>query len=395
MPPQLDITNRLESFLRGDRQQTGPIPLHAPEFSGNEWSYVKDCLDSGWVSSAGSYVTRFEEMCAAATASSHAIATVNGTTALHVALVGLGIGDGDLVLIPSLTFIATANAVSMTGAAPLFLDSDPITLGLSVSAMARFIDEDCKPSDIGLIHTKTSKRVAAVIPVHIFGHPTDMDELLALASKAGLPVVEDAAEALGSSYKGHPCGSLGQVGVLSFNGNKLVTSGGGGMVITNNTRLAERIRHLTTTARTGTGWTFDHDTVGYNYRLPNLNAALGCAQMENLSDFVWRKQKLASSYEKVFANMEGVTFYVARPGTTSNYWLNALLVDSLETRDRFLAETNAAQIQTRPCWRLISDTPAYQSALTGGTLEGARQIESRLINIPSSPSLISESPAKT
>jgi perosamine synthetase len=354
------LAQQLNGFLRQTLNRSGPIPLHEPWIRGNAWTYVKDCLDSGWVSSAGRYVGRFEKLCADACGVKHAIATANGTSALHAALLSAGVKPGDAVLCPGLSFVATANAIAYTGATPLFVDSDPVTLGMDYRDAARAFT------------AAGERRIAACVPMHVFGNPVDMDPLLDLCAERSVPVIEDAAEALGSSYKGRPAGSFGLAAALSFNGNKIVTTGGGGMILTNDDSFAERARHLTTTARTGKGLAFDHDEVGYNYRLPSLNAALGCAQMEDLSDFLSRKRALAGRYRAIFGDN----------------WLNALLLDSGAERDAFLTETNAQGIETRPPWRLLSDLPMFTAAPRTGDLPVARSLVSRLINIPSSANLI-------
>ncbi len=365
------LASQLEDFLRRTLNRTGPIPLHEPWVRGNAWTYVKDCLDSGWVSSAGHYVGRFEKLCADACGTRYAIAIVNGTSALHATLLAAGVKPGDAVLCPALSFVATANAIAYTGAVPLFVDSDPTTLGMDAEDAARaFAAAD-------------GRRVAACVPMHVFGNPVNVDPLLALCAERGIPLVEDAAEALGSLYKGRACGGFGLAAALSFNGNKIVTTGGGGMILTDDDSFAERARHLTTTARTGTDWTFDHDAVGYNYRLPSHNAALGCAQMEDLPDFLARKRARIRRYAGVF----GKSLVVGRPETLSNGWLNALLMNSRAERDAFLADTNARGIETRPPWRLLADLPMYASAPRTGDLPVARDLTARLVNIPSSANL--------
>lgn len=384
------ISRKIEGLLRDHLGAQGPVPLHSPQFAAADQALVKDCLDTGWVSSVGAYVGQFEELIATATNSRYAIATVNGTAALHAILVGLGIQRGDLVICPALTFIGTANAISMCGAEPMFIDSDPETLGLSASALGRFLAEECTLKNGRVVHSGTTRNVSAILPVHIFGHPAEMDSLISIAAEYGLPVIEDAAEALGSSYHGQSCGALGRAAMLSFNGNKIITTGGGGMILTNDEDLAKRLRHLTTTARVGANWEFNHDMVGFNYRLPNLNAALGCAQMQKLSENIGRKRKLAGLYDDLFEQETQAVFIRERPDTRVNYWLNAILVDSKDLRDRILQETNDRDIMTRPCWRLLADTPAYIDAPVFGDLAGARAIADHLVNLPSSAWLVKE-----
>lgn len=366
------LAAQLDEFLRRTLNRGGPIPLHEPWIRGNAWTYVKDCLDSGWVSSAGSYVGRFEKLCATAAGVDHAIATVNGTSALHAALLAAGIGPEDVVLCPALSFVATANAIAYTGATPLFVDSDPVTLSMDPKDAAR------------AFASSHGEDIKACVATHVFGNSVDFDPLLALCTERGVPIIEDAAEALGSNYKGQPCGSFGLAAALSFNGNKIVTTGGGGMIVTNDQEFAARARHLTTTARTGSGWTFDHDAIGYNYRLPSLNAAVGCAQMEDLPDFLARKRALTDCYAEVF----GVRLFTGHPEAVSNNWLNSLLLDNQAERDAFISDSNACGIETRPPWRLLADLPMYRSAPRTGDLPVARDFAARLVSIPSSANLI-------
>ncbi|PIW26401.1 MAG: aminotransferase DegT [Rhodospirillales bacterium CG15_BIG_FIL_POST_REV_8_21_14_020_66_15] len=379
---------RLADFLRGDLGMEGPVALHEPSFEGNEWTYVKDCLDTGWVSSAGTYVERIERLTADACGAAHGVAVVNGTAGLHAALLAVGVRSGDAVVCPALTFIATANAISYCGAAPLFVDIDAATGGIDAATLSTLLEDGCDMASDGLVHKASGRRIAAILPVHLFGHPADMVALCAVATEFGLPVIEDAAEALGSRHHGRACGGLGTVGVVSFNGNKTVTTGGGGMIVTDDETLATRLKHLTTTARLPDRWWFDHDAVGYNYRMPNINAALGCAQLELLPRFIARKRELAARYAELFRDVDGVTVFAEPVGSESNFWLNALMFDDAPARDSFLARTNDADIQTRPCWRLIPDTAAYADAPRSGDLATARSFVDRLVNIPSGPRLL-------
>jgi len=379
------LLDRLVGHFRQREGRQGTIALHEPWFRGHEWDYVKDCLDTGWVSSVGAYVDRFEAMVAEACGTRFAIAAVNGTAATHVLLHALGIGPGDLVVVPALSFVATANAVAHCGAVPAFIDIDPATLGMSPAALRDFLAGECEWGGGLLRHRASGGRVAVVMPVHIFGHPCDMDGLNAVAAEYGLPLIEDAAEALGSRFRGRPCGGLGRAAMVSFNGNKLVTTGGGGMVVTDDEALARRIKHLSTTARVGKGWVFDHDEVGFNYRLPNLNAALGCAQMEALADTVARKRGLAQLYRELAEGIGGLSVFAEQPWAEGNYWLNAVIFEAPRKRDAFLDASNAVGLQTRPCWRLLCDLPMYRDAPRGaGGLEAARRVESRLVCLPSS-----------
>ena len=278
-----------------------PVALHEPVFAGNEWDYLKDCLDSTFVSSVGAYVDRFEQMLAELTGAAHAVAVVNGTAALHVCLRLAGVEAGDEVLIPSLTFIATANAVSYCGAVPHLVDSSPVTLGLDAAALADRLGAIAVMKDGHAVNRETGRRLAAVVPMHTFGHPVDLDAIAEVAAAYGIPVVEDAAELLGSTYKGAPVGGRSHLAALSFNGNKIVTTGGGGAILTDDEDVRRHAKHLTTTAKTPHRWAFVHDEIGYNYRLPNLNAALGCAQLEQLPGFLAKKRALAMAYRDAFA----------------------------------------------------------------------------------------------
>lgn len=376
------------SVLRGALPDRRPLPLHEPSFAGNEWAYVKDCIDTGWVSSVGSYVTRFEEQLAELCGVPHAVAVMNGTAALHVALLLAGVRPGDEVLVPALTFVATANAVAFCGAVPHFVDSDLATLGLSPAALADWLEATGERRDGACFNRRTGRRIAAVVPMHVFGHPVDMDALADVARSWSLPVVEDAAEALGSRYKGRPCGSLGRVAALSFNGNKVVTTGGGGAVLTADPELARRARHLTTTAKLPHAWAYEHDAVGFNYRLPNLNAALGCAQLERLPDFVERKRALAAHYRAAFQNVPGVAMVDEPADCRSLFWLNAILLPDRAARDAVLAACHADGLLVRPAWGLMHRQPMYAAA-PNAPLPVAEELEARMVCLPSSPGLYS------
>jgi perosamine synthetase len=384
------LVDSLEQLYRGRLGRQGAVPLHEPWFRGNEWSYVKECLDTGWVSSAGAYVDRFERSIARTCGVDHAIATASGTVGLHVALHALGVAAGDLVVCPAISFVATANSAAHCGAGPLFLDVDD-RLNLDAGQLEQFFTRECEPAGGRLRHLSTGQRVAAVTAVHLFGHPADIERIAELCARHGVPLLEDAAEALGSRYRGRHCGAFGHAGVLSFNGNKILTTGGGGAVITNDAVLARRIRHLTTTARIAHGFEYDHDEVGYNYRLPNLNAALGCAQLEWLDDALARKRRLAAIIVDELGGLPGIELLRQPEGAESNFWLNGFLLDCVDWRDSVLGETNKRGLQTRPCWRLLADLPMYRSAPTGAAGIGrARDRAARLINIPSSPDLVSD-----
>jgi perosamine synthetase len=383
--PSLDIPELLQRLDRALPARAGTLSLHEPGFQGREWEYLKDCLDTGWVSSVGQYVDRFEQMLADYTGAKHAIAVVNGTAALHACLLLAGVGRDDEVIIPSLTFIATANAVSYCGAVPLFADSSITTLGLDAAKLDAFLREHAQGTGDDCRNRRSGRRIAAVMPMHTFGHPVDIDALLAVCARYGLPLIEDAAESLGSFYHGRHTGNFGLLAGLSFNGNKVVTTGGGGAILTNDAELARRAKHLTTTARVAHRWSFIHDEVGYNYRMPNLNAALGCAQLEQLTGFLERKRALAARYDQALAGMPGLRFFRELPDTRSNYWLNTLLLDDAAAgeRDAALQALNDHGLGARPVWTLMHRLPMYADC-PRMDLTVAENLERRIINIPSS-----------
>ncbi len=378
------IVGAIEAVL-GDAKR--PVALHEPEFSGNEWRYVKECLDTGWVSSVGSYVDRFERDIGDYIGG-YAVATVNGTAALEIAMRLAGVRSGDEVLVPALTFIATANAVSYCGALPHLVDSCEKSLGLDPASLVDYLGDIAEVTGDRCVNRHTGRRISAVVAMHTFGIPVDMNPLVDLAARYRLSLVEDAAESLGSTYRGRPTGSIGDIGALSFNGNKIMTTGGGGAVISRDKAVAVRAKHLTTTARVPHRWNFMHDEVGYNYRMPNINAALGCAQLEQTSKWVERKRALATQYYEAFANVSGVRIAVEPDYACSNYWLNTLLLDrpSLEFRDAILEATNSRQIQTRPVWTLLNRLPMYADC-PSMPLSGAVALEQRIVSLPSSPRL--------
>ncbi len=380
------------TFLTGLQQALGRpnglVALHEPEFAGNEWACVKNCLDSTFVSSVGKYVDQFEVMLAEFTGARHAVAVVNGTAALQVALKLAGVGAGDEVIVPALSFVATANAVVHCGAVPHFVDSSQATLGLDPAALADYLSRIAEVSSGELRNIQTGRRIAAIVPMHTYGHPIALDALLELAGRLGLPVVEDATESLGSTYRGRHTGTFGRMGVLSFNGNKVITTGGGGAILTNDAELARHAKHLTTTAKRHHRWEFFHDEVAWNYRLPNLNAALGCAQMERLPDMLARKRHLASRYQAVFSQLSGLTFMAEPKNSRSNYWLNAICLSEpdMTTRDHLLTAANDAGYQCRPTWTLLHKLPMYEAA-PRAPLPVAERLEASLINLPSSAKL--------
>ena len=367
---------------------TRPVELHEPRFGARERELVLDCIDTGWVSTAGKYVGQFEQMVAAATGVRHAIAIVNGTAALHAALLAEGVKPDDEVILPSITFVATANAVSHAGAVPHFVDSNWETLGLDPAALERHLQEIAAPRGGETVNRQTGRVMRAIVPVHVFGHPVDMAPLLALAAKYGLVVVEDATESLGSTWKKRTCGSFGHSAVLSFNGNKIITTGGGGMILTDDDAYARRVRHLTTTAKKPHAWSFDHDEVGYNYRMPNLNAALGCAQMEKLPEFLAAKRRLAARYLDTFEGVAGARIFREPEGARGNYWLNTLILDGefAGARDRLLGEFHAHGIRSRPLWTPMHMLPMYRDC-PHARLDVAEGMAARVINLPSSPFL--------
>jgi len=368
-----------------------PVPLHEPEFAGNEWEYVRECLDTGWVSSVGKYVDEFEARLAQYTGARHAIAVVNGTAALHAALVVAGVRPGDEVLLPALTFVGTANAVSLCGAVPHFVDSAENTLGLDPGALNSYLAHIAEPAGGGLRNRLTGRRLAAVVPMHAFGHPVAMPALLAVAEQFGIPIVEDAAESLGSFIGDRHTGTFGQLGILSFNGNKVITTGGGGAILTDDASIAQRLKHLTTTAKRPHRWEFFHDEVAWNYRLPNLNAALGCAQLERLPDMLARKRVLAEVYRAAFSGSTGLRFVGEPDGCRSNYWLNSVRLNepSMALRDALLTVANDQGFQCRPAWTLMHRLPMYAHC-PRAPLPVAERLEAALINLPSSPKLAEE-----
>lgn len=357
------------------------LPLHAPVFHGNERDYVLSTIESTFVSSVGAYVDQFEAMLRDLTGSRAAIALSNGTSALFMALLLAGVESGNLVLTQSLTFVATANAIRHAGADPAFLDIDRSTLGLSPDALHEFLESECERVMMGCRHRASGRRVAACVPMHTFGFPCRIQEIVDICESWGIVVVEDAAEALGSSRGGRHCGTFGLMGTLSFNGNKICTTGGGGAILTNDETLGKKAKHLSTTAKIPHPWRFEHDMVGFNLRLPNLNAALGCGQLEQLRDFVLFKRDLAARYQKAFSSA-CIDFVVEPPDTRANYWLSAILTDSREERDACLDATNQAGVMTRPVWEPMHTLPMYLGCMTD-SLTVTSDIADRLINIPS------------
>ncbi len=365
-----------------------PTPLHAPEFRGAEKAYLADCIDTGWVSSVGAYVDRFERDLEALTGAARAVAVVNGTAALEVCLRLAGVQAGDEVLVPTLTFVATANAVTYCGATPHFVDSEETTLGVDPRRLDAYLDRIARVTDGGCVNRRTGAPIRALVGMHVFGHPCDVDGLVELAHRWRLALVEDAAEAVGSRWRGRHLGTFGRLGALSFNGNKIVTTGGGGAVLTDDPDLGRRAKHLTTTAKVPHAWAFDHDEIGWNYRLPNLNAALGCAQLEQLDGLIARKARLARRYSVAFEGLDGVRVLAARPGADVNHWLNAILLPAADPglRDQVLQALNDAGLAARPLWTLMHRLPMY-AACPRDDLPVAESLGARTINLPSSARL--------
>ncbi|MBF0231446.1 MAG: LegC family aminotransferase [Desulfamplus sp.] len=385
----LNLAQTVLSTLKGVLPSDNDfISLHEPQFAGKEWEYVKECLDTGWVSSVGKYVDRFEKDLAEYTGVKYAVATVNGTAALHICLKLVGVEQNDEVLIPSLTFVATANAVSYCGAIPHFVDSSEKTLGMSPEKLRDYLQNTAEIKSDDCVNKQTGRRIKAVVPMHTFGHPVDLDPLVEICAEYNLELIEDAAESLGSYYKGKHTGFLGKVSALSFNGNKIITTGGGGAILTNDEMLAKQAKHITTTAKVPHAWEYVHDQIGYNYRLPNINAALGCAQLELLPEFLSKKRRLATTYQKAFQGIDGVYFFMEPENCKSNYWLNAIILDEEKGkyRDSILNATNNSNLMTRPCWTLLNELPMYQSC-PSMPLPVAQSLVRRIINLPSSAKL--------
>jgi len=380
------------SFLAALAQVLGqpqqPIPLHVPEFLGHEAAYVNECIETGWVSSVGQFVDRFEARLAEFTGCAHAIAVCNGTAALQVALHLAGVNAGDEVIVPALSFVATANAVAHCSALPHFADANEHTLGLCPQALEHHLREIVQMRQGQAINRHSGRRIAAIVPMHTFGHPVELDPLLQICAQYAIPLVEDAAESLGSYYKGRHTGQHGLLAALSFNGNKVVTTGGGGAILTNDSALAKRAKHLTTTAKVPHRWAFYHDEVAWNYRLPNLNAALGCAQLERLPDMLHDKRELAARYRQAFTGRPGLNFVAEPEHCRSNYWLNAVRLEQPDARmrDALLDAANAAGYQCRPAWDLLHTLPMYQQC-PRAELAVAERLQAALINLPSSPVL--------
>lgn len=373
----------LVSFIRELYKSNDFIPLHAPTFAGNEQKYVSETIATTFVSSVGKFVDEFERKMEGFTGSAKAVATVNGTAALHTALYMAGVKQDDYVITQALTFVATCNALHHMGAEPIFVDVTKVSLSLCPVALEHFLTENAYINEAGCFHKANHRRIRAVVPMHTFGHPAELDELLAVCEKWQLSLVEDAAESLGSYYKGKHTGTIGELGALSFNGNKIITTGGGGMVLCRDEALGLRTKHVTTTAKVPHPYEFFHDEAGFNYRLPNLNAALGCAQMEVLPKFLQQKRSLATHYQQYFANSE--FNFVSEPDyAQSNYWLNAVICPDVTSREQLLKVTNESGVMTRPIWKLMHRLPMYQHT-PRDSLHVSEWLERHLVNLPSSP----------
>lgn len=359
------------------------VPLHAPCFIGNEKKYLAECVDTTFVSSVGQFVDRFEEKMAQYTGAARAVTCVNGTNALHLALLLVGVVRGDEVLTQALTFIATCNAIRYIDAHPVFLDVDQSTMGLSPDAMREWLSRNAEIKDSQCFNKNTQRRIKACVPMHTFGHPARIDEIAAVCEEYHIELVEDAAESLGSLYKGQHTGLFGRVGVISFNGNKTITTGGGGMLLLNNEELGAQAKHLTTQAKVPHRWEFIHDRVGYNYRMPNINAALGCAQLEHLEEFVLNKRETAEKYHAFFATIDDMDYFLEPENCRSNYWLNTILLKDRQAQQDFLQYTNAHGIMTRPAWQLMNRLEMFKGCETDG-LKQTQWLEERIVNIPSS-----------
>jgi perosamine synthetase len=379
------LPQRIVKALR-DVLGSGHHPLHEPRFAGNELKFLNECLASTFVSSTGEYVTRFESELAAYTGSKRAVAVVNGTAALQTALLLAGVRQGDEVIVPALTFVATANAVHYLGAIPHFVDSNEETLGLDPRSLRDWLSECAEVSERQCFNRQTGRRISALLPVHVFGHPCEIQGLIKVAQDFHLVLVEDAAESIGSFYAERHTGTFGRLGVLSFNGNKTITTGGGGAILTNDEQLANRAKHITTTAKVSHRWEYVHDEIGYNFRMPNLNAALGCAQLEQLGSFLVRKRHLHTLYREAFSDIQGVRLVSEPERCESNYWLQTLILDEelAGYRDAVLAATNDSGFMTRPAWQLLHELPMNRHC-PKGPLPVASSLERRIINIPSSP----------
>ena len=369
-------------FIRSIYKTDSFIPLHEPRFLGNEKKYLNECIDSTFVSSVGKFVDRFEEEIAKYTSAKYAVATSNGTSALHISLLISGVESGHEVITQPLTFVAACNAISYCNATPVFVDVDKDTMGMSPVALESFLKANAIVKNQQCVNKSTGNIIKACVPMHTFGHPCRIDEIQRICQQWHITLIEDSAESLGGFYNGQHTGTFGELGVISFNGNKIITSGGGGCILTNNEELAKKAKHITTTAKEPHKWEYTHDMVGYNYRMPNLNAALIVAQLEQLNGFLKSKRLLAKSYEKFF-NSSDTQFFSEPANSKSNYWLNSIVLKDKDQRNLFLDETNSQGIMTRPIWTLMNTLPMFKKSQCGN-LTNAEWLEERVVNIPSS-----------
>ena len=371
------------SFIHELYGTEGMVPLHVPTFRGNEKKYLNECIDTTFVSSVGKFVDRFEEMMVDYTGTQKAVVCVNGTNALHMAMLLVGVERDDEVITQALTFIATCNAISYIGAHPLFIDVDKDTMGLSPDAMEAWLKENAEIKGESCYNRRTGRRIKACVPMHTFGHPVHLDNLVEVCNRYHIELIEDAAESLGSFYKGKHTGTFGKIGAISFNGNKTITTGGGGMLLFQDEALGNYAKHLTTQAKVPHRWEFVHDHIGYNYRMPNINAALGCAQLEEIDNILANKRETAEKYNQFFLNKENIQFFTEPEGSKSNYWLNAVLLNDKEEQLKFLEYTNDHAVMTRPIWELMNRLPMFMDCQTDG-LENTVWFANRVVNIPSS-----------
>ncbi|APC97075.1 LegC family aminotransferase [Francisella frigiditurris] len=376
-------TEKIIDFIKQTFSTDSFIPLHEPRFIGNEKKYLNDCIDSTFVSSVGKYVDQFEKEFAEYVGSKHAIAAMNGTASLHIALILADVEYGDEVITQPLTFVATCNAISYCGAKPIFIDVDLDTMGMSPDSLKKFLEENCEVKDNNCINKVTGNTIKTCVPMHTFGHPCKIDEIVRICDEWYITVVEDAAESLGSYYKSKHTGTFGKIGAFSFNGNKIITSGGGGVIVTDDEELAKKAKHLTTTAKVPHSYEYVHNEIGYNYRLPNINAALLVAQLEQLDVFLASKRELAIIYKDFFKDKNGIKFFKEPANSKSNYWLQVVMLDDRQQRDDFLTFTNKHGVMTRPIWRLMSELEMFKDCQKYN-LVNAKYLEQRVVNIPSS-----------
>lgn len=375
--------SQITDFIHNLYGTMDTVPLHAPKFMGNEKKYLDECIDTTFVSSVGKFVDRFENEVAAYTGAARAVVCVSGTNALHMAMMLVGVERDDEVLTQALTFIATCNAISYIGAHPVFVDVDLDTLGMSPVAVRSWLEKNAEMRNGECYNRNTGRRVKACVPMHTFGHPVRIDVLADICNEWGIELVEDAAESIGSYYKGQHTGTFGKVGAISFNGNKTITTGGGGMMLFRDEELGKLAKHLTTQAKVPHRWAFVHDHIGYNYRMPNINAALGCAQLENLDRFVDNKRETAAIYADFFRNIPDIDFFTEPENCRSNYWLNAVIMKDKKAQQEFLEYTNDNGVMTRPVWELMNRLPMFAGCETDG-LANTQWLADRIVNIPSS-----------